>query len=88
MSTFSNYGELVDVFAPGTNITSAWIDETGGNSLNSTITISGTSMATPHIAGLCAYLIGVEGLEGADKIISRIKELSVQGLITGIKLPV
>jgi len=44
----------VDVFAPGLNILSTW---NGGNS--STNTISGTSMASPHVAGLLAYLLSI-----------------------------
>lgn len=43
-STFSNYGSVLSVYAPGTDILSSWI---GGNS--ATNTISGTSMATPHV---------------------------------------
>jgi cerevisin len=53
---FSNHGKCVDIFAPGLNILSTW---TGGNT--TTNTISGTSMATPHIAGLMAYLVSVYG---------------------------
>lgn len=49
---FSNYGEVVDIFAPGVNITSAWI-----GSPDATDTISGTSMACPHISGLAAYFL-------------------------------
>lgn len=58
-SSFSNYGKCVDIWAPGSTIKSAW-KEGGVN------TISGTSMATPHVAGAAAlYLEKHKGAKNA-----------------------
>lgn len=77
---FSNYGKLVDIFAPGVDIISTWIDESGGNSLTETMTISGTSMASPHVAGLIAYYISKNPeLNTPAKLTAHLKKLAVSG---------
>ncbi|KAF7879206.1 hypothetical protein EAF04_000404 [Stromatinia cepivora] len=76
-ASFSNYGAVLDVFAPGVNVLSSWIGST-----SATNTISGTSMATPHVAGLAAYLIALEGLSTPAAVAARIKALATSGSIT------
>jgi len=50
-ASFSNYGSCLDIFAPGVAIKSAYKD-----SDTATATWSGTSMASPHVAGICALI--------------------------------
>jgi len=76
-ASFSNFGPVVDIFGPGVDIISAWIGST-----SATNTISGTSMASPHIAGLGAYLIALEGTRTPAALCTRIQSLSTKNVIT------
>ncbi|KAK2812078.1 Secreted subtilisin-like serine protease sub5, partial [Arthroderma sp. PD_2] len=67
-ASFSNWGPAVDLYAPGQNILSA---RPGGGSQ----TMSGTSMASPHAAGVAAYIIAKEGIPGS-RVCLRLKQLS------------
>ncbi|KAI7865540.1 serine protease 1 [Spinellus fusiger] len=77
---FSNYGRCVDVFAPGMQILSVW----RGNKY-ATNTISGTSMASPHVAGLAAYFLSLEEKQVApQEIKDKILALSTKDALTKI----
>ncbi|KAH0432145.1 hypothetical protein CcaCcLH18_06643 [Colletotrichum camelliae] len=77
-ASFTNYGAGVDIFGPGVSILSSYI---GGNS--ATASLSGTSMAAPHLAGLAVYLQALEGLSTPAAVTNRIKALGTTGRVTG-----
>src|SRR5687767_2637827 len=77
-ASFSDFGGCVDWFAPGVGITSAWFFTN-----TSTNTISGTSMATPHTAGVAAvYLQGNPGAAPAT-VRDALFTLTTKGVVTG-----
>jgi subtilisin family serine protease len=76
-ASYSNFGTCLDVFAPGSVITSTWLGSTGTN------TINGTSMASPHVAGVVArFLAQNPGLTPAQ-VANSIKTSSTKNLVTG-----
>ena len=64
---YSNYGSCVDVFGPGSEITSAWI-----GSPDATNTISGTSMASPHVCGVAAKYLSEDTTQTPKQISAKI----------------
>ncbi|KAF2029881.1 oryzin precursor [Setomelanomma holmii] len=75
--TGSNYGDAIDIWAPGTNITSTY-----SSSDNATARLTGTSMASPHVAGLVSYLRGLEGPSAAADVRARVLQLGTPGVVT------
>ncbi|MDI3423502.1 S8 family peptidase [Streptomyces luteolus] len=74
-ASYSNYGSVLDIFAPGSSITSAW--NTGDSATN---TISGTSMAAPHVAGAAAlHLAGAPSATPAQ-----VRDALVAAASTGV----
>jgi subtilisin family serine protease len=76
-SSFSNYGSCVDVFAPGSSITSAWYTSTTASN-----TISGTSMASPHVAGVVALGLEIAPNSSVAQISEWITSTATQGVIS------
>jgi subtilisin family serine protease len=74
---FSNFGSCVDWFAPGVNITSAWwLTDTSTN------IISGTSMATPHVAGVAALYLQGNPTATAQQVRDALFNLTTKNIVT------
>ncbi|HEY7028824.1 MAG TPA: S8 family serine peptidase [Gemmatimonadales bacterium] len=74
-ASFSNFGTCVDIFAPGVAITAGWI---GGNT---TATISGTSMASPHVAGVALQYLEAHPSATPSQVASAITSNASTGKI-------
>jgi subtilisin family serine protease len=75
-ASWSNYGSCVDLFAPGVGITSDWY--TTGTATN---TISGTSMATPHVTGVAALYLQNDPSATPDTVSNAIKANASKGIV-------
>lgn len=78
-SSFSNKGSCVDIFAPGSAITSAWYQ--GDNDTN---TISGTSMASPHVAGAAALILAQNPGAAPATVFSALLQDGTSNKLSGI----
>lgn len=76
-SSFSNFGTCVDIFAPGSGITSAW-----WTSAIATNTISGTSMATPHVVGAAALFLQANPAATPAQVESALEGNATTGKVT------
>ena len=76
-ASFSNFGTCVDIFAPGQNITSDW-----DTSTTATNTISGTSMATPHVVGAAALLLSADPTATPATITARLLANATPSVVT------
>ena len=78
-SSFSNFGTCVDLFAPGSSITSAW-----STSNTATRTISGTSMASPHVAGVAALYLQSNPSASPATVRNTIVNTATTNVLSGI----
>jgi hypothetical protein len=76
-ASFSNFGSCVDLFAPGADILSAW----PWPGTDATATLSGTSMAAPHVAGALAVVRGERPDLGADEASASLVDTATRGVI-------
>jgi subtilisin family serine protease len=77
-ASFSNFGSCVNIYAPGQSITSAW-----HSSNSATSTISGTSMASPHVAGVAALIKHRYGDISSASVRTHLNDAGTNNLISG-----
>ncbi|MEV1083320.1 S8 family peptidase [Streptomyces sp. NPDC050211] len=76
-ASYSNYGSILDIFAPGSSITAGWY-----TSDTATNTISGTSMATPHVAGAAAVYLANHTSSTPAQVASALTSGATTGVVT------
>ncbi|GAA2511219.1 S8 family peptidase [Pilimelia columellifera] len=78
-ASFTNYGKCVDIFAPGVSVKSGWI-----GSDTATRTIDGTSMATPHVAGVMAVVLSDKPETTPAQMSTLLTDAATSDAITGV----
>lgn len=79
-ASYSNFGSCVDIFAPGSNITSAWYSSDAA--IN---TISGTSMATPHVAGVAALYLETHPTDAPAAVANALVAAARKGTVQDVQ---
>jgi subtilisin family serine protease len=81
-ASYSNFGSCVEIFAPGTGITSAW-----NTSATATNLISGTSMASPHVAGVAALALAANPTATPAAIALQLTSSATPNRVVAASLP-
>jgi len=79
-SSFSNYGTCVQIWAPGSSVVSA-----SSSSDTGTRSLSGTSMACPHVSGAAALILGVDPSKNSAKVLQEMMDKAAMGVISDLR---
>jgi len=80
-SSFSNYGECVQIWAPGSSVVSADVSSDTG-----TRSLSGTSMACPHVSGAAALVLGVDPSKNSAKVLQELMDNAIMNTVTDLRV--